>query len=114
MRRKIVLIIEDAPGVRATYARDLENRGFKTFSAGTVKGARQEINKLGGKVNVALLDMRLEDKDEPNTTGADLGLELKKKCADVTPEFLIRSGYADFVFLESAFELGAAAYLDRN
>src|SRR5829696_2102392 len=99
MRRKTVLIVEDAPGVRVTYTRDLTNRGFDALSAGTVKEARDLINRLGEKVDVALLDMRLEDIEEPNTTGADLGMELKKKCAGVTPEFLIRSGYADFVFM---------------
>ncbi|HEX8503233.1 MAG TPA: response regulator [Pyrinomonadaceae bacterium] len=115
MRRKRVLVVEDVPGIRVTYARELSNRGFDVYSAGTVKEARYLIGELGETVDVALLDMRLEnDPDEPNTNGAELGLELKEKCASILPEFLIRSAYADFAYFKAAFELGAAAYLKKN
>lgn len=115
MRRKRVLVVEDLPGIRATYTRELSNRGFDVFSAGTVKEARYLIGELGETIDVALLDMRLEnDPDEPHTSGAELGLELKETCKNILPEFFIRSAYAEFAYFKAAFELGAAAYLKKN
>lgn len=115
MRRKRVLVVENEPGLRTTYSRDLTDRGFDVFSAGTVKEARHWVREIGGTVDVALLDMRLEDDpDEPQTNGAELGLELKKKASNVMPEFLIRSAYAEIGYFKTAFELGAAAYLSKN
>lgn len=115
MGKKIVLIIEDATGLRMTYERELADRGFDVYSAATVKDARHMINELGKTIDVALLDMRLEnDPEEPNTNGAQLGLLLKKQCSNVIPEFLIRSAYADIGYFKSAFELEAAVYLSKN
>jgi ActR/RegA family two-component response regulator len=115
MRQKIVLVVEDDLGLRTTYTSELAARGFDVYSAGTVKEARYLISELGEKIDVALLDMKLElDPDEPATTGADLGLELKRKCVNITPEFLIRSGYNEVVYLKSALDLGAAAYLSKK
>jgi ActR/RegA family two-component response regulator len=115
MCTKRVLVVENEPGLRTTYARDLTDRGFDVFSAGTIKEARLIIDELGETVDVALLDMRLEDDpDEPQTSGAELGLMLKKRCNAVVPEFLIRSAYAEIGYFKSAFELGAAVYLSKN
>lgn len=115
MRQQIVFIVENEPGVRTTYATELTQRGFDVYSVGTVKEARYLINELGEKIDVAFLDMKLEvDPDEPGTTGADLGKELKSKCVNITPEFLIRSGYNEVAYLKAALELGASAYLSKT
>jgi ActR/RegA family two-component response regulator len=115
MRQKTVFIVEDELGIRETYSRELSNRGFDVYSAKTVNDARYLIDELGEKINVAMLDMRLDkDPDEPKTTGADLGLELKRKCVNIIPEFFIRSAYAKVEYFKSALELGAAAYLSKN
>ena len=115
MRQKIVFIIENESGVRTTYETELKQRGFDVYSAETVKDARFYIKELGEKIDVALLDMKLEtDPDEPGTSGAELGLELKSKCINITPEFLIRSGFSEVAYFKSALELGAAAYLAKT
>ena len=115
MRQKIVFIVENESGVRTTYTTELAQRGFDVYSVETVKEARYLISELGEKIDVAFLDMKLEtDPDEPGTTGADLGLELKRECTNMTPEFLIRSGYHEVAYLKAALELGAAAYLSKN
>src|SRR5438270_5514368 len=115
MRQKIVFIVENEPGLITTYAQELKARGLDVYSAETVREARYLIAELGEKIDVALLDMKLEtDPDEPRTTGADLGLELKKRCISITPEFLIRSGYSEVAYLKSALELGAAAYMSKD
>jgi DNA-binding NarL/FixJ family response regulator len=114
MRRKKVLVIENEPGMRSSYMRDLSDRGFDVYSAGTVKEARYYIDSLGETVDVALLDMRLHDQEEPNTNGAQLGLELKEKCKKIIPEFFIRSAYAEYGYFKAAFDLGTAAYLSKH
>src|SRR2546426_9450740 len=87
MRQKIVFIVENESGVRTTFTTEFAQRGFDVYSVETVKEARYLINELGEKIDVALLDMKLEtDPDEPGTTGADLGMELKQKCSKIIPE----------------------------
>src|ERR1041384_5887485 len=103
MRQKIVFIVENEIGVRTTYTTELSNRCFEVYSVGTVREARYLIKELGVKIDVAFLDMKLEtDPEEPGTTGADLGKELKSKCINITPEFLIRSGYNEVAYLKAA------------
>jgi|GEM_PF-1291172 len=115
MRKNIVFIVENEVGLRTTYTTELMERGFDVYSVETVMEARYLIKELGEKIDLALLDMKLEtDPDEPGTTGADLGMELKRKCINITPEFLIRSGFTEVAYLKSALELGAAAYLSKK
>lgn len=115
MSQKVVFVVENEVGQLSTYDTELTARGFKVYGAETVREARGYIEELGEEIDVALLDMKLEtDPDEPGTTGADLGLELKKKCSNIIPEFLIRSGYVEVAYLKSALDLGAAAYMPKS
>src|ERR1044072_7985386 len=105
MHPKRVLIVENEPGKKTSYSRELTSRGFDVYNAGTVKEARNWIDQAGEKIDVALLDMRLEDEpDEPQTSGAELGLELKRKAGNNVPEFLIRSAHTIVGYYKSAFE----------
>src|ERR1041384_3787687 len=113
MKEKVVLIVENQPGLRTSYHDELKRRGFHPRSAGTVTEARAIVEEIGPLVDLAILDMRLHDLDEPNTTGADIGLELKRKSPHWPAEFLIRSQYAEVDYYKAALELGAAAYLSR-
>lgn len=115
MSPKTVLIVEDEPEVKETIHEELELRGFTVMSADTISEARNLVNKLSDGIGVAVLDMRFEkDPDEPETTGAQIGLKLKEKCSASPPEFLIRSAYADVSYYKEALDLGAAAYLSKG
>ena len=114
MSTKTVLIVEDQPGIRMTYSYELERSGFDVISAGTVAEARNIIDKFGEDIAVAVLDMRLNDLDRPEITGADIGIELKRKCANKSPEILIRSGFAEVGYYRIALELGTAVYLSKS
>jgi len=113
MRPGTVLIVENEAGLRDTYHDELQRRGFDVRSAGTVRAARDIVYELREQIDVALLDMRLHDLEEPNTTGADIGLELRQLCPQWTPEFLVRSQYAEVAYYKAALELGVAAYLAK-
>jgi DNA-binding NarL/FixJ family response regulator len=115
MSLKTVVIVEDESAVRETSREELEHRSFTVMSAGTISDARKLINELSHPIGVAVLDMRFEkDPDEPETTGAQIGLKLKERCSASPPEFLIRSAYAEVSYYKEALDLGAAAYLSKE
>jgi DNA-binding NarL/FixJ family response regulator len=110
---KYVFIVEDMPGQRIALHDALERRGFTVQSAGKVAEAREKAERMGEKIDVAVLDMKLEDTDAPTVTGADIGLEIAERQANFHPEFLIQSAYSETHYYELALKLGAAAYLPK-
>lgn len=113
-RKKTVLIIEDHEGQRLALHMALKRRGFRVESAGNVAKARELAEKLGKELDVMILDMRLEDPEAPNLTGADLGIEVRSRQFSWPPEFLINSAYEEVDYYRLALRLGAAAYLRKE
>src|ERR1043165_5741503 len=111
MQKKTVVIVEDNESQRLALHTALERRGFRVKSAATVAEARKVIEELGEEIDVMVLDMRLEDPAEPDTTGADIGIALQDEHPTWLPEFLIHSAYALVNYYKLALRLGAAAYL---
>ena len=112
---KHVLVIEDRLGQRLAFQEALEARGFVVEGAGTVTEAREKARRMGNKIDVAVLDMKLEeDKQSGGMTGADIGLEIAEAQRDLPPEFLIHSAYSEVNYYKLALKLGAAAYLSKN
>jgi DNA-binding NarL/FixJ family response regulator len=114
MGSKTVVIVEDHKPQRLALIYALERRGFRVMGAGTAAEARQIIRELGEEIDVMLLDMRLEDPDEPSTTGADIGIELQAEHPNWLPEYLIHSAYSEVDYYKLALRLGAAAYLSKG
>jgi DNA-binding NarL/FixJ family response regulator len=124
MSEKMVLIVEDEPAQRKALEVALKLRGFKAEGAGTVVTARELLNRVGDQSDVVILDMRLDDPREPQTTGADLGIEFlnerrkRERWKDVRsatlPEFLILSAYAEADYYRKAMDLDVAAYLQKQ
>ncbi len=114
MNNKTVLIIEDSEAQRLSLQLALEMRGFRVESAGDVATARSLITKLRGELDVMVLDMRLEDPDYPDITGADLGIEAMRMYGAWHPEFLINSAYSEVSYYELALDLRVAAYLHKS
>jgi len=113
MRSKTVMIIEDSEPQRLALHSALERRNFRVASAGTASEARHVISHLGEEIDVIVLDMRLEDSSEPNTTGVDICIELQDQHPDWYPEYLIQSAYAEVNYYSLALRLGAAVYLSK-
>jgi DNA-binding NarL/FixJ family response regulator len=114
MRSKTVVIIEDNEPQRLALQSALEHRGFEVCGAGTVEEARKAIDVLGDKIDVMVLDMRLEDPNEPSTTGADIGIQVQDEHPNWLPEYLIHSAFAEVNYYRLALRLGAAAYLSKQ
>jgi ActR/RegA family two-component response regulator len=114
MANKKVLIIEDEEQQRLSLHESLRVRGFEVYSAGRVAEARRLAEEHWKELDVAVLDMRLEDPDEPNTTGADIGIEFRNAKGGFSPESLIYSAYAEIDYYRLALKLGVAAYLSKT
>jgi len=112
-REKRVLIVEDREVQRVALQIALENRGFSVYGAGTVATARATAQELRENLDVVVLDMRLEDPEDPEVTGADLGIEILSTPARWYPEFLIHSAFSEHFYYNLALRLGAAAYLSK-
>jgi DNA-binding NarL/FixJ family response regulator len=108
---KTVLVVENEAAVRSPLVKALEFRGFHARGASNVTETRMLVDKLGPQIDVAVLDMRLEDQNYPNLTGANLGQEVRMAHPSLPPEFLIFSGYTETGFYDQAMQLGTAAYL---
>ena len=70
---KNILVVEDSNPQRKALHSALKMRGFSVSSTGDIGTARKLARELEGKLDVVVLDMRLEDKQDPTITGADLG-----------------------------------------
>lgn len=113
MLGKTVVIVEDQEPQRLALHSALERRGFQVKSAATVAEARYAIEFAGEEIDVMVLDMRLEDPNEPDTTGADIGIQVQEEHPDWLPEYLIQSSFAEVNYYRLALRLGVAAYLSK-
>ncbi|HVG21089.1 MAG TPA: response regulator [Blastocatellia bacterium] len=116
MSKKKVLIIEDRKKQRLALHSLLAKRGFEVYSAGLVAEARELAEKHWSELDVAVLDMRMdEDPDHQGKTGADIADEVRRaKQQDYPPEFLIYSAYTEIDYYKLALKLGVAAYLSKE
>jgi DNA-binding NarL/FixJ family response regulator len=109
--KKKVFIIENIEQERVGLHDFLEGLGFEVYSAGNAQEARTLADLYWSELDVAILDMSLDDPDETETTGADIAMEFRKKMKSFPPESLIYSGSNEIDYYRLALKLGAAAYL---
>jgi CheY-like chemotaxis protein len=114
MNPGLILYIEDSESQRKALKMALELRGFKVEVAGNVTAARRLFEKYQGQVDVVVLDMRLEDPEWPQMTGADVAMEYFDPHMPYPPEFLIHSAYAEVDYYRLAMSLGVATYLEKS
>jgi DNA-binding NarL/FixJ family response regulator len=112
---KTVMIVEDSELQRQSLELSLSSRGFEVFSAGQVGEARRLIEEMSPEtIDVLVLDMRLDGPEERDTTGADIGIEVRSRWPRYPPEFLVYSVFQKVNYYKLALGLGAAAYLSKE
>ncbi len=89
-RPPCILVVDDDDTLRAVLARELRRRGFEVHSTGSGAEAVELYRRLGGRINVALLDVNMPGMTGPDVL-ADLGrIDPFVRCcfmtADVRPE----------------------------
>lgn len=109
----ILYIENDEPQGKA-LKKAIELRGFNAEVAGNVQTARSLIDKLKDQLDVLVLDMRLEDPEWPQMTGADVAIEFYSAQMSWPPEFLVLSAYSKVDYFKLALKLGVASYLDKS
>lgn len=109
-----MLIVDDRRAIGIALRERLEELGFEVYFTDKVATARDLANEHWESLSVAVLDMRLEDTDAANITGADIGISMRESKKSFPPEFLIYSAFAKKDYYQLAIELGVAAYLPKE
>jgi DNA-binding NarL/FixJ family response regulator len=108
---KTVLIVDDEPYLRRDLADTLRDRGFQVEVAASPDEARGLVAGMSAGPDVCVLDMFFENT---STTGAQVGLEIRRQFPEHPPEFLIYSGHGEQNYYQQAFQLDAANYLPKG
>jgi DNA-binding NarL/FixJ family response regulator len=115
MVRKNVLIVEDEAQVRKALCEGLGDRGFEVYGAGRVAEARKLAEEHWDVLDVIVLDIELDDLEEKDKTGVDLGIELRRERWHASsPEFIIYSKFDKSDYYRQAGKLRAVAYLEKT
>src|SRR5690554_2827217 len=99
-----VVVIDDAPNIRATLSVCLEGMGCAVTAVGTADAAQSALRERA--YDLAFLDLRL---------GSDSGLELLPKLLALRPELavVVITAYAAFDTAVEAVRRGAFDYLPK-
>lgn len=113
---KEVLIVEDDEDLRERLRYRLEASGFEVYDTGRVAEAHTLAEEHWAKLGVIILDMDLDDPEQPGITGAKIGIDMRRTLrTKPSPEFIIYSGIDYKIdYYRLAVELQAAAYLEKQ
>lgn len=95
-----VLVVDDLEDWRLTIRGMLKKLGCEVVMAGSIAEARELLGK--DKVDLAVLDMRLDESDELNTEGLNLAEEIQTQWPDT--KVIIATGYSTQEVLQRAWE----------
>lgn len=114
MQGKTIVVVEDRHEQREPLVNALVRRGFHAIGAATAAAARRIIGELGEKTDVLVLDVVLDDPDEPETSGPDIAIESSARHPDWMPEHLFLTVHdQDADNYKLAMRLGAAVLLGK-
>jgi CheY-like chemotaxis protein len=86
--RKMVLVVDDQPGIRTLVRRLLASRGYQVQEAGSGEEALSSLQRRGDKPDLLVTDMQM-----PGMSGRDLAERLRQRYPQV--RILFMSGYTD-------------------
>jgi NtrC-family two-component system response regulator AlgB len=99
-----VLVVDDEPNIRRTLSLQLEGRGHRVRTAGSVEEAQREV--AGRRFDVALIDLRLG-------TGSGLDLLSWLRAEDPALKTVVITAYASIETAVEAMKRGASDYLSK-
>ncbi len=109
--RPAVLIVDDRPNWRALFSDLLEDR-YDVTSVGSYEEALKALERES-PFRVAVVDIRLDDKDVLNEDGLRLLEELREQGRPGT-NFIIVTGYSTIRTVEKALrQIGVFAYIEK-
>lgn len=104
---KKLIIVDD----QTMYLKSLEVALQKDYEVTTAGNYSEAINLLCGDVSIALIDIRLDEKDESNIDGLKLleWIKMNKRGISV----YVMSAYQEFSYAEHALNLGAKHFFRK-
>jgi DNA-binding NtrC family response regulator len=102
-----ILIMDDVPEYLNSLSRALASE-HEIETAATLEEAKE---KLDGKIQLAILDVRLSEDDIANRDGIQLLSYLKQEYPQLS--VIMMSAYRDFDAAKDALNLGASYYLKK-
>jgi DNA-binding NarL/FixJ family response regulator len=109
---KNVWIIENNETLRLSQVLNLERRGFHVKAFESRDQVRQEVIESPMEVDVAVLDVNLEDKDE-TTTGLDAGEDIVENQPALPPKRIVYSDHTGAEYYEAAAKSGVDDYIPK-
>ena len=106
LKDKIVLIVDDEPGLLVATKAGLTARGFRVESADGAEQAMTAIRSLKPSIVVSDLVM-------PGTNGFELFQEVRKQADFKTLPFVFLTGIDDYYAKKFGKEIGGAAYVTK-
>jgi NtrC-family two-component system response regulator AlgB len=99
-----ILVVDDEPNIRRTLSLQLQGRGHRVRTAGSVEEAQREV--AGQRFDLALVDLRLG-------TGSGLDLLSWLRDADPALKTVVITAYASIDTAVEAMKRGASDYLSK-
>ncbi len=106
LKDKLVLIVDDEPGLLIATQAGLQMRGFKVEAAEGAEAAMTAIKSLKPSIVVSDLVM-------PGTNGFELFQEVRKQEDFRSLPFVFLTGIDDYYAKKFGKEIGGAAYITK-
>ncbi len=106
LKDKLVLIVDDEPGLLVATKAGLTARGFRVESADDAEQAMTAIRSMKPSIVVSDLIM-------PGTNGFELFQEVRKQADFKTLPFVFLTGVDDYYAKKFGKEIGGAAYVTK-
>lgn len=106
LKDKLVLIVDDEPGMLVATKAGLMERGFRVEAADGAEQAMKVIKSLKPSIVVSDLVM-------PGTNGFELFQEVRKQADFTTLPFVFLTGIDDYYAKKFGKEIGGAAYMTK-
>ena len=99
-KQSVILVLDDLADWRATLRGLLEDWGYTVHTAGSTEQALRLLENT--PVDLALLDIRLDETDEGNTEGLSLASVIKERWPDI--KVVVITGYDTPDVLQKAMQ----------
>ena len=106
LKDKLVLLVDDEPGILVATKAGLTQRGFTVESAEGAEQAMQVIKSLNPSIVVSDLVM-------PGTNGFEFFQEVRKQADFKALPFVFLTGIDDYYAKKFGKEIGGAAYITK-
>ena len=104
---KSILIIDD----QVLYLKSLEFALKKQFNVLTAQSYNEALERLKEKVDIALIDIRLDENDKSNMDGLKILEWIKMNRPNISS--FVMSAYEEFRYAEQALNLGSNHFFKK-